>query len=165
MRGYKPFDEFMQCEHVGGGCREGDEYIIEDRKIYRRREDKEHVISDRGMYAKVGFTAYENPLDCLLGNCFYHEVEVDQEINRRPEVDSRIFAKKLKIGKRISLSDLITAATRFNREKYKRPLSEQSADECGVATASDRRGVALATGKRSVASATGECGAAITTQM
>ena len=101
MKAYKGFNKDMTCR--GFQYEEGKEYT-----------------TDKAKLCQSGFHACERPLDCLgyysPNKSIYHEVELD-EISDERENDSKVCAKKIKIGAELSLSNLVEATFQFNYEK------------------------------------------------
>jgi len=97
MKAYKGFNKDMTCR--GYQYKEGESYE-----------------TDRAELCKSGFHACENPLDCweyynLLDGEF-HEVELD-EVSEEREDDTKICGKKIKIGAKLSICDMVNASVEF----------------------------------------------------
>ena len=95
MKAYKGFDKNMQCR--GYQFAEGETYEHEgDVKL-----------------CKSGFHACLDPMDCLryYDPCtsVYHEVEIDGVSDAR-EDDTKIVCKKIKIGARIGIAEMVKAS-------------------------------------------------------
>ena len=137
VKAYKGFNKDMTCR--GFQYEEGMEYTFEgDIKLCER-----------------GFHACEAPMDVFFfyapATSVFHEVEVDEVSNER-EGDSKIVARKIRIGKRLSVQDLCRAQIEYiSMHTTSKATDEKSATavDCGSATAGDR-GAATA----------GDCGAA-----
>jgi hypothetical protein len=97
MKAYKGFNNDMTCR--GYQFEEGKEYT---------EESAELCIS--------GFHACEEPLDCFNyyepGTSVYHEVDLDDVANEC-EYDSKRVGKKIKIGKKLSIADIINAQFKY----------------------------------------------------
>ena len=153
VKAYKGFNKDMTCR--GFQYEEGMEYTFEgDIKLCER-----------------GFHACEAPMDVFFfyapATSVFHEVEVDEVSNER-EGDSKIVARKIRIGKRLSVQDLCRAQIEYiSMHTTSKATDEKSATavDCGSATAGDcgaatagNYGTATA-GYRGAATA-GDCGAA-----
>ena len=147
MKAYKGFNIDMTCR--GFQYNGGETYTTERAKV-----------------CDCGFHACEHPLDCFGyyepgEGSVYHEVEMDGQIDKRPDGDTKIAATKITIGARLSIAGLVKAAIDYTMARIK---PEAKADEAhGAASATGYRGAASATGYRGAASATGDSGAASAT--
>ena len=94
MKAYKGFNRDMTCR--GFQYEEGKEYEEEDAKL-----------------CKSGFHACENPLDTFgyYSPCesVYHEVELDGVSDERDSEDTKVCAKKIKIGARLDVAGICKA--------------------------------------------------------
>ena len=127
--------------------------------------------TDKADLCSSGFHACERPLDVFgyyaPGESVYHEVDLDDVSNQR-ENDSKVCAKKIKVGARLSIGDLVKAQIQFTKEHCTMEHTDPkmaTAGEYGAATAGEygaatagNRGAATA-GNRGAATA-GEYGAA-----
>lgn len=97
MKAYKGFNKDMTCNP------NGKVFQFEEGKTYEEAEAK---------LCESGFHACEAPLDVLRyyepGRSVYHEVELDDVSSERKE-DSKVCARKIKIGARLSIRNLIEA--------------------------------------------------------
>ena len=97
MKAYKAFNKDMTCR--GFKFEEGKEY----------HEDKAEL-------CKSGFHACLNPLDCWtyydMFDSEIHEVELDEVSSERGE-DTKVCGKKIKIGAKLSLMNIISASIDF----------------------------------------------------
>ena len=120
-----------------------------------------------------GFHACEDAIDCLAyytpNASVYHEVEME-EVSAEIDNDSKRVAKRITIGAKLSLSQLIKASIdfRFSKVKFEKGATgyrgaASATDDSGAASATGFRGTASATGDSGAASATGDGGAAIAT--
>ncbi len=147
MKAYKGFNKDMTCR--GFQYKEGETYT-----------------TDRAKVCDCGFHACEHPLDCFGyyepgEGSVYHEVEMDGQIDKRPDGDTKIAATKITIGARLSIAGLVKAAIDYTMARI---MPEAKADEAhGAASATGDRGAASATGDSGAASATGDRGAASAT--
>ena len=145
MKAYKGFNKDMTCR--GFQFEEGKEYEHEgDVKV-----------------CESGFHACERPLDCFdyynPASSVYHEVEVDGDISKEDN-DTKVAAKKIKIGARLDIAGLVQAQFEYVKEHTTTEhtdLKTANAGDCGAANAGDR-GAANA-GNYGAANA-GDCGAA-----
>ena len=100
MKAYKAFNKDMTCR--GFQFEEGKEY-----------EEQSAVL------CKSGFHACENPLDCWnyydMLNSDIHEVELDGVSDER-NMDTKVCAKKIKIGVKMSLFDIVKASIDYVKE-------------------------------------------------
>ena len=97
MKAYKAFNKDMTCR--GFQFEEGKEYY----------EDKAEL-------CKSGFHACLNPLDCWtyydMFDSEIHEVELDEVSSERGK-DTKVCGKKIKIGAKLSLRNIISASIDF----------------------------------------------------
>ena len=148
MKAYKGFNKDMTCS-PGGKT-----FQFEEGKTYEEAEAK---------LCESGFHACEAPLDVLRyyepGRSVYHEVELDDVSSERKE-DSKVCARKIKIGARISIRNLIEAQIEYVKSRTTTEHTDPkwaTAGDSGAATAGDS-GAATA-GYRGAATA-GDSGAA-----
>ena len=144
IKSYKGFNKDMTCRDKQ--YEEGTEY-----------EEEHAEACDCGMHA----CAY--PLDCFKyyppGASVYHVVEQSGEISRHDE-DSKIASTKMKIGDRLDIRGLVSAAIEYTKSRTTTEFTDPeraTAGYCGAATAG-YRGAATA-GDRGAATA-GDRGAA-----
>lgn len=142
MKAYKGFNPDMTCR--GFQYKEGETYE-----------------TDKATLCKLGFHAYEDPIDCFSyyspSDSAYHEVELDGVDEERDE-DSKVAAKKITIGAKIDLSSMIRAGIDFRFSKTTIEKSGQATGSSGAASATGDSGAASATGKAGIALAAGvEC--------
>jgi len=139
MKAYKGFNKDMTCR--GFQYKEGETYETDKAKV-----------------CKSGFHACENPLDCLQyygpGKSVYHEVELDGEIDRRHDGDTKVATTKIKIGAELSIPALCKATFEYVRSKC---TNEHNAEAGKAATAGDR---GAATAGNFGAATAGDSGAA-----
>ena len=141
MKAYKGFNKDMTCR--GFQYKEGETFKTVKAKI-----------------CDCGFHACENPIDCLGyytpgDGSVYHEVELDGEIDKQSDGDTKVSATKITIGARLSVAGLVKAAFDFVRAK----CTNENNAEPGKAASAGASGAASA-GYRGAASA-GEYGAAV----
>ena len=147
MKAYKGFNKDMTCR--GFKYEEGKSFETDEAKM-----------------CKTGFHACENPIDCLgyyyPNKSVYHEVELDDVSDER-EGDSKVVAKKIKIGARLDIAGLCKAAFEYvkshcTNEHNAEPGKPATAGENGAATAGER---GAATAGENGAATAGYRGAAI----
>ena len=114
MKGYKGFNKDLTCR--GFQYREGESFE-----------------TDKADLCSSGFHACERPLDVFgyyaPGKSVYHEVELDDVSDQR-EGDSKVCAKKIKIGARLSIGDLVKAQVEYVKEHC---ITEHTDPECATA--------------------------------
>ena len=152
IKSYKGFNKDMTCRYKQ--YEEGTEY-----------EEEHAEACDCGMHA----CAY--PLDCFKyyppGTSVYHVVEQSGEISRHDD-DSKIASTKMKIGARLDIRGLVSAAIGYTKSRTTTEFTDPeraaagyrgaaTAGECGAATAGE---CGAATAGDSGAATAGECGAA-----
>ena len=142
---------------------------------FQYEEGKEYEIDGEVRLCSRGFHACEDPIDCFgyydPANSVFHRVEVDGVSPERRD-DSKVVAKKIRIGARLKLHEMIKAAIDFRFSKTTvEPGAHTDKDRCsvsatgynGAASATGYKGAASATGYKGAASATGDNGAASAT--
>ena len=144
IKSYKGFNKDMTCR---------------DKQYEEGKEYEE----DRAEACDCGMHACEYPLDCFgyydPAHSVYHEVEQSGEISRHDE-DSKIASTKMKIGARLDIRGLVSAAIEYTKSRTTTEFTDPeraTAGHCGAATAGNC-GAATA-GDRGAATA-GNCGAA-----
>ena len=97
MKAYKGFKKDMTCRG----------FQFEEGKAYH---------ADTAVLCHCGFHACLDPLDCLgyYDPCdsVYHEVEIDN-VSEQREDDTKVVAKDIKIGSRISIKDIVKESIDF----------------------------------------------------
>ena len=145
MKAYKGFNTDMTCR--GFKFEEGKTYEEENAEM-----------------CNSGFHACEDAIDCLAyytpNSSVYHEVEME-EVSAKIDNDSKRVAKRITIGAKLSLSQLIKASIDFRFSKVK--FEKGATGDSGAASATGDRGAASATGDSGAASATGYSGVASAT--
>ena len=124
IKSYKGFNKDMTCR--GKQYEEGKEY-----------EEKHAEACDCGMHA------CEYPLDCFEyydpAHSVYHEVEQSGEISRSND-DSKIASTKMKIGARLDIHGLVSAAIEYTKSRTTTEFTDpekSTAGDYGAATAGD----------------------------
>ena len=147
MKAFKGFNHDMTCR--GFQYKEGETFE-----------------TDKAELCSTGFHACERPLDVFNyyspSESVYHEVELDKVSDERRNDDTKVVAKKIKVGARLSIRDLVNAQIEFVKEHCTNEFNAEpgqpaTAGENGAATAGEN-GVATA-GYRGAATA-GNYGAA-----
>ena len=97
MKAYKGFNKDMTCRG----------FQFEEGKAYHE---------DTAVLCDCGFHACLDPLDCLgyYDPCdsVYHEVEINN-VSEQRENDTKVVAKDIKIGSRLSIKDIVKASIDF----------------------------------------------------
>ena len=137
IKAYKGFNKDMTCRG----------FQFEGGKTYEEPEAK---------LCESGFHACENPLDCFRyyepADSEYHEVELEDVSNERND-DTKICAKKIKIGAKIDIAGIVKAAFEYVSEQTTSANSATGDRSANSATGNDSAN--SATGYRSANSATG----------
>lgn len=127
MRAFKGFNKDMTCR--GFQYEEGKEYETEEASL-----------------CKSGFHACEMPLDCLgyyaPGRSEYHEVEL-QDVTDEKENDSKRVGKKIRIGAKLSIADMVKAQIEIIKENCEEKIEAGDAERAtagnyGAATSKGR---------------------------
>ena len=125
MKGYKGFNKDLTCR--GFQYREGESFE-----------------TDKAELCSSGFHACERPLDVFgyyaPGESVYHEVELG-DVSEQREGDSKVCAKKIKIGARLSIGDLVKAQVEYVKEHCTTEHTDPeraTAGNRGAATAGNR---------------------------
>ena len=153
MKAYKGFDSKMKCR--GFQYKEGETYKKNEASL-----------------CSSGFHACEDALDCLsyynpADGAEYHEVELDDVSPERGE-DSKICGKRIKIGAKLEIGDLIDASVKSSLEKTKdadeiakgNRSKAASSGGCSTAASSGGCSTAASSGEYSAAASSGECSTA-----
>ena len=127
MKAYKGFNKDMTCTPKGGKpfqYKEGETYEEPETKL-----------------CKKGFHACLEPLDCLnyydICNSVYHEVELDDVNEERHPEDTKVCGRKIKIGARLNLKDMIKTSVDFVMESCKKEGTKSSGDYAKLASSGD----------------------------
>ena len=101
---YKGFNKDMTCRG----------FQFEEGKTYEEPEAK---------LCEKGFHACENPLDCWeyydMMNGVFHEVDLNGVSDERKLEDTKVCAKKIKIGARLDMKGIVKASVDFVMESVK----------------------------------------------
>ena len=138
MKAYKGFNKDMTC------------------RDFQFEEGKEYEHKGKVNVCESGFHACERPLDCFdyynPALSVYHEVKVDGDISKA-DGDTKVAAKKIKIGARLDIAGLVRAQFEYVKEHATTEhadLKTASAGDYGAANAGDYG-----------AASAGDCGAAV----
>lgn len=128
MKAYKGFDKNLRCNPTGSSP-----FQYEIGRTYT----EEHA-----SVCNYGFHACENPLDVLSyykpgDNSRYCEVELDDVVRSPGEKDTKVAAKKIKIGAEIGIKGIIQAALKFGFEcaESSKDITATTGDRAYAATA------------------------------
>ena len=124
MKAYKGFNADLTCR--------GFQYL-----------EGETYETDKAELCNSGFHACERPLDVLEyydpANSVFHEVELEDVSDER-ECDSKVCGKKITIGAKLSIGDLVKAQLEYTKQRctmeHTDPKIAKSGDN-GVATSGD----------------------------
>ena len=124
MKAYKGFNKDLTCR--------GFQY-----------EQGKSFETDEADLCSSGFHACERPLDVFNyytpGQSVYHEVELEDVSDQR-EGDSKVCAKKIKVGAKLSIGELVKAQIEFTKEHCTTEHTDPeraTAGEYGAATAGE----------------------------
>ena len=110
---YKGFNKDMTCR--GFQFKEGETYEEQEAKL-----------------CKKGFHACENPLDCWgyynMIDGVFHEVELEGVTGEHNSDDTKVCAKKIKIGARLDMRGIVKASVDFVMESVKGCFDKKVAD-------------------------------------
>lgn len=103
-----------------------------------------------------GFHACEDPLDCFSyyapAQSQFREVTLDGLCDKR-ERDSKVCAKKITVGARLSFTDMVKAAFDLRWSKTTLEPGASATGTKGAASATGKEGIAAALGKKGKAKA------------
>lgn len=140
MEAFKAFNKDMACR--GFQFEEGKEYVEE-----------------RAALCKSGFHACLAPLDTFRyyepGSSVFHKVELD-EVSPEREGDSKVCAKKIKIGARVSVGEMVKAQFEFVKSNTTTENTDPKLANAGYrgaaismgSSAVEKSGVAVARGTK-----------------
>ena len=124
MKAYKGFNKDMTCTPKGGKpfqYKEGETY-----------EEPEAYLCKRGFHACL------DPLDCLnyydICNGVYHEVELDDVFEEHHPEDTKVCGRKIKIGAKLSIKDIVKSSVDFTMERVKKEGGTNSGDYAKLAS-------------------------------
>ena len=124
MKAYKGFNRDMTCTPNGG-------------KPFQFEEGKTYEESEANL-CKRGFHACLDPLDCLsyynICDSVYHEVELDDVRDQRRKSDTKVCGKKIRIGAKLSIKDIVKASVDFTMDRVKKEGGTYSEDSAQLAS-------------------------------
>ena len=127
MKAYKGFNKDMTCTPTGG-------------KPFQYKEGETYEEPEADLCAK-GFHACLDPLDCLnyynICDSVYREVELDDVSDQRQREDTKVCGRKIKIGARLNLKDMIKTSVDFVMESCKKEGTKSSDDYAQLASSGD----------------------------
>ena len=140
MKAYKGFNKDMTCRG----------FRFEEGKTYEEKEAR---------LCHSGFHACEYPLDVFgyynpAGSVF-HEVELE-DVDPKRESDSKVSAKKITIGARLSIARMVELSVQYIHSKIDKTKKQHiMKGNRSAATNTGNRSAAKVTGEQSIAIATG----------
>ena len=149
MKAYKGFNKDMTCRG----------FQFEEGKTY---EEKEAILCKKGFHAclnPIDVFKYYPPVDSI-----YHSVEIDDDdVSKECGGDSKICGKKIKIGAKLTLIEMIQAGVKFDIASASgdRSHAVTSGDYSYAATSGDRSH-AVTSGDYSYAATSGNYSHAVT---
>ena len=127
MKAYKGFKKDMTC--TPDGC-----------APFQYKEGETYEEPEADLCAK-GFHACLDPLDCLnyynICDSVYHEVELDDVSDQREKNDTKVCCKKIRIGAKLSIKDIVKASVDFTMERVKKEGGTNSGDNAQLASSGD----------------------------
>ena len=127
MRAYKGFNKDMTCTPDGSKpfqYKEGETYEEPEADLCRR-----------------GFHACLDPLDCLsyynICDSVYHEVELDDVSDQREKNDTKVCGKKIKVGAKLSIKDIVKTSVDFTMKSVKKEGGVDPNDYAQLASSGD----------------------------
>ena len=127
MKAYKGFNKDMTCTPTGG-------------KPFQYKEGETYEEPEADLCEK-GFHACLDPLDCLnyynICDSVYHEVELDDVSAQRERNDTKVCGKKIRIGAKLSLKDIVKASVDFTMESVKKEGGTNSGYSAQLASSGD----------------------------
>ena len=135
MKAYKGFNKDMTCTPIGG-------------KPFQYKEGETYEEPKADLCEK-GFHACLDPLDCLnyynICDSVYREVELDDVSDQRDEDDTKVCGKKIRIGAKLSIKDIVKASVDFTMERVKKEGGTNSGDSAKLAS-SGKNSVVMSAG-------------------
>ena len=127
MKAYKGFNKDMTC--TPDGC-----------KPFQYKEGETYEEPEADLCAK-GFHACLDPLDCLnyynICDSVYHEVELDDVSDQREKNDTKVCGKKIRIGAKLSIKDIVKSSVDFTMDRVKKEGGTNSGDSAKLASSGD----------------------------
>ena len=152
MKAYKGFDKDMKC--LG--------FQFEEGKTY---EEPNATLCKKGFHAclaPLDVLKYYEPCDCYGNMQNFHEVELDNVSDEKSD-DSKVVAKKIKIGASLDFFGLAKAHIEYVKEHIEPAKEENCTGDRSAASNTGDYSAASNTGNRSAASNTGDYSAASNT--
>ena len=152
MKAYKGFDKDMKCRG----------FQFEEGKTY---EEPNAKLCEKGFHAclaPLDVLRYYAPGDDYGNMQNFHEVELDDVSDEKSD-DSKVVAKKIKIGASLTLFGLAKAHIEYVKEHIEPAKEEKNTGDCSAASNTGYCSAATNTGYRSAASNTGDYSAASNT--
>ena len=148
MKAYKAFNQDMTCR--------GFQYV--EGETYELPEGEEARLCESG------FHACERPVDVLsyynAGQSVIHEVEVDG-VNPKRDADTKLSARKIHIGARLNVGQLVQATFDYNKEHCTEEHTDPKQASAGFRGAASAGESGAASAGESGAASAGSYGAAV----
>ena len=110
MKAYKGFNKDMTCTPTDG-------------KPFQYKEGETYEEPEADLCTK-GFHACLDPLDCLnyynICDSVYREVELDDVSDQREKNDTKVCGRKIRIGAKLSIKDIVKASVDFTMDRVKK---------------------------------------------
>lgn len=140
MKAYKGFNKDMTCRG----------YQFEEGQTYEETEAK---------LCKSGFHACGKPLDVFAyyppANSVYHEVELE-DVDTTRNNDSKVCAKRIKIGVSLSIADLVKADVEYTLSKIDKTKVQEMTGYRSASTSTGDQSASTSTGNYSASTVTGK---------
>ena len=152
MKAYKGFDKDMKCRG----------FQFEEGKTY---EEPNAKLCENGFHAclaPLDVFRYYAPCDDYGNMQNFHEVELDDVLDEKSN-DSKVVAKKIKIGASLTLFGLAKAHIEYVKEHIEPAKEEKNTGDCSAASNTGYCSAASNTGNYSAATNTGNRSAASNT--
>ena len=147
MKAYKGFTKDMKC------------------RGFQFEEGKTYEVPEASLCEKI-FYACEKPLDVFAyydpANSVFHEVELEDVAPWHFD-DSKVCAKKIKIGARLSIADLVKADVEYTLSKIKEESASTNTGNRSASTNTGNYSASTNTGNYSASTNTGDCSASTNT--
>ena len=127
MKAYKGFNKDMTCTPKSG-------------KPFQYKEGETYEEPKADLCTK-GFHACLDPLDCLnyynICDSVYREVELDDVSDQREKNDTKVCGKKIRIGAKLSIKDIVKASVDFTMDRVKKEGGTNSGYYAQLASSGD----------------------------
>ena len=127
MKAYKGFNKDMTCTPTDG-------------KPFQYKEGETYKEPEADL-CKKGFHACLDPLDCLnyynICDSVYREVELDDVSDQSEKNDTKVCGKKIRIGAKLSIKDIVKASVDFTMDRVKKEGGTNSGDFAKLASSGD----------------------------